>query len=62
MQFCEISTVSMCVHPLVMQRIAGRTKGRDMPAIIAEITAFAEHVVRFVLTGIKMHRIKGSMP
>jgi len=61
-QFCEISTISMCVHPMVMQRIARRTQGRGMPAIIEDITAFAEHVVRFALAGIKAHRIKGRTP
>ena len=47
---------------MVIQRIAGRTQGRNMPAIIEEITAFAEHVVRFALAGIKAHRIKGRTP
>ncbi|ACD94120.1 CerR family C-terminal domain-containing protein [Trichlorobacter lovleyi] len=61
-QFCEISTISMCVHPMVMQRIARRTQGRGMPVVIEDITAFAEHVVRFALAGIKAHRIKGRTP
>jgi len=58
--FCEISIVSMCVHPLVMQRTARRTKDNTMPAIIEDITAFADYVVEFALAGINATRRKGS--
>lgn len=51
--FCEISIISMCVHPMVMQRIAKRTEEKDMPTIIEDISAFADHVVTFSLAGIK---------
>jgi AcrR family transcriptional regulator len=60
--YCEISIISMCVHPMVMQRIAKRTGGKDMPAIIEDVTAFADHVVMFALAGIDAIRSKGSKP
>lgn len=60
--YCEISIISMCVHPMVMQRIARRTMDNDMPAMIKDITAFAEHVVAFALAGIDAIRTKGNKP
>jgi TetR/AcrR family transcriptional regulator, regulator of cefoperazone and chloramphenicol sensitivity len=57
---CEISIISMCIHPMVMQRIAKRTKDKDMPAIIEDTKAFADHVVKFALAGIIAIRSKGS--
>lgn len=51
--YFEISIISMCVHPMVMQRIAERTKDKNMPSIIADIAAFADHVVAFSLAGIE---------
>lgn len=57
---CEISIISMCVHPMVMQRIARRTEDKGMPAIIEDVSAFADHVVRFALAGIDAIRAKGS--
>lgn len=59
---CEISIISMCVHPMVMQRIAKRTGDQGMPAIIEDVGAFADHVVRFALAGIDAIRAKGSRP
>lgn len=50
--YCEVSIISMCVHPMVMQRIAQRTRDRNMPVIIEDIEAFARHVVKFALAGI----------
>lgn len=58
--YCEISIISMCVHPIVMQRIAKRIKNKEMPAIIEDISAFADHVVKFALAGINAIRRKGS--
>lgn len=60
--YCEISIISMCVHPMVMQRIAKRAKDKEMPAIIEDIPAFADHVVKFALAGINAIRSKGSKP
>ena len=51
--FCEISIISMCIHPMVMQRIAKRAGDKDMPTIIEDISAFADHVVTFSMAGIK---------
>ncbi|HEY6872986.1 MAG TPA: CerR family C-terminal domain-containing protein [Geobacteraceae bacterium] len=60
--YCEVSIISMCVHPMVMQRIAKRTGDKDMPAMIGDVTAFADHVVMFALAGIDAIRRKGSKP
>jgi len=60
--YCEISIISMCVHPMIMQRIARRTKDKNMPTIIEDITAFADHVVTFALAGINAVSGKGNKP
>jgi len=60
--YCEISIISMCVHPMVMQRIAKRTRDQEMPPIIEDISAFADHVVMFALAGIDAIRRKRSKP
>ena len=60
--YCEISIISMCVHPMVMQRIAKRTRDKEMPPIIEDISAFADNVVMFALAGIDAIRRKGSKP
>jgi len=57
---CEISIISMCVHPMVMQRIAKRNKDNAMPAIIEDIKAFASHVIKFALAGIEAVRSEGN--
>jgi len=58
--YCEISIISMCVHPLIMQRIAKRTKDTGTPEIIDDISAFADNVITFALAGIKALRNKGN--
>jgi TetR/AcrR family transcriptional regulator, regulator of cefoperazone and chloramphenicol sensitivity len=58
--YCEISIISMCVHPMVMQRIGQRTKDKDMPVLIEDIKAFADHVAAFALAGVNAIRGKGS--
>lgn len=58
--YCEISIISMCVHPMVMQRIARRTRDKEMPVMIEDIGAFADHVVTFALAGINAIRGEGS--
>jgi len=57
-QYCEISIISMCVHPMVMQRIAKRSQAEEMPLHIKDINAFADHVVEFALAGINALRNK----
>lgn len=58
--YCEISIISMCLHPLIMQRIAKRTKDRDTPEVINDISAFTDNVITFALAGIKALRNKGN--
>lgn len=58
--YCEVSIISMCVHPIVMQRVAHRFRDQRIPAIIEDIEAFADHVVEFALSGINTIRNKGS--
>jgi AcrR family transcriptional regulator len=60
--YYEISIISMCVHPMIMQRTARRTKDKNMPPIIEDITAFADHVVTFALAGINAACGKGNKP
>jgi TetR/AcrR family transcriptional regulator, regulator of cefoperazone and chloramphenicol sensitivity len=60
--YCEISIISMCVHPMIMQRIAKRTKDKEMPAIIEDVREFADHVVKFALGGIDAIRRNGIKP
>ena len=54
--YCEISIISMCVHPMVMQRIAKRAVDKDMPFTIEDISAFVDHVYKFALGGINAIR------
>jgi len=60
--YCEIGIISMCLHPMVMQRIAKRTKNLEMPPLIEDIGAFADHVIKFALAGIDAIRSAGSTP
>jgi len=55
--FCEISIISMCIHPIMLQRMAQRDQNRNLPGLIEDIAAFADHIVSFALAGINaMHR------
>ena len=60
--YCEISIISMCLHPMVMQRMAKRAKHQEMPPLISDIGAFADHVVRFALAGIEAIRNECGKP
>jgi AcrR family transcriptional regulator len=51
--FCEISIISMCIHPMIMQRIGKRNKDKNLPPLIEDIKAFADHVVTFALAGME---------
>ena len=51
--FCEICMMSMCVHPMVMQRIKQRDQEKNLPILIDDIKAFIDHVVTFTLAGMK---------
>lgn len=50
--FSEICLISMCIHPLLIQRVRQRTGDHRLPAIIDDLEAFTEHVVKFALAGI----------
>lgn len=60
--YCEINIISMCVHPLIMQRIAKRTKDREAHEVINDISAFTDNVITFALAGIKAFCNKGNKP
>ncbi|UTF50008.1 CerR family C-terminal domain-containing protein [Desulfomicrobium sp. ZS1] len=51
--YCEACLVSMCVHPLLMQRVRQKTKKTEAPMFANDLEAFAEHVVRFALAGVR---------
>lgn len=59
--FCEISIISMCTHPILLQRMAQRDQDRNLPGLIEDIAAFADHVVSFALAGINAMRRKGKV-
>jgi len=47
--FCELCIISMCIHPIMMQKIRRQTEGLD---VINDLEAFADHVLTFALAGI----------
>jgi len=49
--FSETCIVSMCIQPMIMQGVRQRARNTRMPAPIADLGAFADHVVRFALAG-----------
>ncbi|PTN34488.1 CerR family C-terminal domain-containing protein [Desulfonatronum sp. SC1] len=53
---CEICILSMCLHPMLIQRIRQRTKKVGPPLVIDDLDAFADHVVLFALAGIQVVR------
>ncbi len=50
--FCEMCTISICVHPMLVQRVRQRTKDLDLPFVLDDLEAFTSHVMKFVLAGI----------
>ena len=50
--FCETCTISMCFHPMLIQRIRRRANDNGGPPAIEDIAAFADHVLQFALAGI----------
>ena len=50
--FCETCIISMCFHPMLIQRVRKRIKGQNAPVIIDDLVAFAGHVMQFALAGI----------
>ncbi len=57
--FCEVSILSMCTHPILLQRMTQRDQDRNLPGLIEDIAAFADHVVSFALAGINAMRRNG---
>ena len=56
-RFCEISIISQCINPLVVRKgVKGKRKRKDGPPGIDDIEAYADHVVRFSLAGIRAVR------
>jgi TetR/AcrR family transcriptional regulator, regulator of cefoperazone and chloramphenicol sensitivity len=56
-KFCEVSLVSQCVNPMVIpHKLSVIGKKRDGLWRIADIEAYAEHVVAFSLAGIRALR------
>lgn len=47
--FCEVCIISMCIHPVMMQKIRRQTDGPD---VIGDLEAFTDHVLTFALAGI----------
>jgi AcrR family transcriptional regulator len=54
--YCESCILSMCIHPMLMQRVRKRTKDIEVPVVINDIEAFAGHVMTFALSGINAIR------
>ncbi|MFH1029184.1 MAG: CerR family C-terminal domain-containing protein [Pseudomonadota bacterium] len=57
--FCETCIISMCVHPLLLQRVRQRIKGNEVPVLIDDLTAYVDYVMKFALAGIAVMRGKG---
>jgi AcrR family transcriptional regulator len=57
--FCETCIISMCVHPLLLQRVRQRTKGNEVPVLIDDLNAYVDYVMKFALAGIAVIREKG---
>jgi TetR/AcrR family transcriptional regulator, regulator of cefoperazone and chloramphenicol sensitivity len=55
LQFCTVSIVNQCMSPTLARRSGGFRGGRDssFPPRIDDIDAYADHVVRFSLGGIR---------
>ncbi len=51
--FCEMSVISMCIHPIVMQPHRTKSADYEMPPAIDDIEAYTKHVVKFALAGMK---------
>jgi TetR/AcrR family transcriptional regulator, regulator of cefoperazone and chloramphenicol sensitivity len=56
--YCETCIISMCVHPMLMQRIMRRNSNMKVH-VIDDLDAFADHVIKFALAGIAAIREKG---
>ncbi len=56
-EFCVISVISQCLNPMVAgERGRSEHQGPSLPPAIDDMGAFAEHVTRFSLAGIRAVR------
>lgn len=56
-RFCEISIISQCINPMVVRKgYKGKQEGKDGPPGIDDIEAYANHVVKFSLVGMRAIR------
>jgi len=56
-QFCETSIISQCVNPMIVpKRSQDKDKAQTEPQRIKDINAYADHVLRFSLAGMKAIR------
>jgi len=53
---CEICILSMCLHPMLIQRVTQRTKKAKAPLLIDDLDTFIDHIMLFALTGIQVLR------
>lgn len=60
--FCETCILSMCIHPLLLQRFRQRTKGKEAPVLLDYLNAYVDHLITFALGGIAVIRGKGLEP
>jgi hypothetical protein len=49
--YCEMSVTGICIHAMLVRRIRMKSLESGLPAL-ADLDAFADHVVRFSLAGI----------
>jgi TetR/AcrR family transcriptional regulator, regulator of cefoperazone and chloramphenicol sensitivity len=56
-RFCETSIISQCVNPMIVHKKSqDKDKAQTEPQRIKDINAYAEHVLRFSLAGMKAIR------
>ena len=50
--FCETCLLSLCLHPMLLQRLHRRTKQLAAPIVIDDLDAFTDQVMTFGLAGV----------
>ncbi len=56
---CETCIMSMCVHPLLLQRVHQRETSDKVPFLIDDLDVYADHVIKFALAGLSAIRSNG---
>lgn len=49
--FCEVCLTSMCIQPLIFQKLNQNSEKIRLPILIDDVEKFADHVVKFALSG-----------